>query len=65
MKRRESSLCQVADNITDKDAPEKAQEKRRPLVDCLAYVLLDEPRFIDYHRIVRSQPLNNAPGSNQ
>jgi hypothetical protein len=52
-------------NVTDKDAPEKAQEKRRHLVDCLAYVLLDEPRFIDTHRIVRSQPLYNAPGSNQ
>ena len=52
-------------NVTDKDAPEKAQEKRRHLVDCLAYVLLDEPRFIDTNRIVRSQPLYNAPGSNQ
>ena len=27
--------------------PEKAQEKRRHLVDCLAYILLDRPRFID------------------
>jgi hypothetical protein len=34
-------------NITDKDPPEKAQEKRRHLVDCLAYILLDRPRFID------------------
>jgi hypothetical protein len=34
-------------NVTDKDPPEKAQEKRRHLVDCLAYVLLDRPRFID------------------
>jgi hypothetical protein len=34
-------------NVTDKDAPEKAQEKRRHLVDCLAYILLDRPRFID------------------
>jgi hypothetical protein len=52
-------------NVTDKDAPEKAQEKRRHLVDCLAYVLLDEPRFIDLHKVARSQPLYNAPGSNQ
>lgn len=34
-------------NVTDKDAPEKAQEKRRHLVDCMAYILPDEPRFID------------------
>jgi hypothetical protein len=52
-------------NVTDKYAPEKAQEKRRHLFDCLAYALLDEPRFIDYDRIVRSQPLYKAPGSNQ
>jgi hypothetical protein len=31
----------------DKDPPEKAQEKRRHLVDRLAYILLDKPRFID------------------
>jgi len=34
-------------NVTDKDAPERAQEKRRHLVDCLAYLLLDKPRFVD------------------
>jgi hypothetical protein len=34
-------------NVTDKDPPEKPQEKRRHLVDCLAYALLDRPRFID------------------
>ncbi len=34
-------------NVTDKDPPEKAQEKRRHLVDCLAYILLGRPRFID------------------
>jgi hypothetical protein len=32
-------------NVVDKDPPEKAQEKRRHLVDCLAYILLDEPYF--------------------
>jgi len=39
-----------ARNITDKDPPEKPQEKRRHLVDCLAYILLDLPRFIDRRR---------------
>jgi hypothetical protein len=39
-------------NVTDKDPPEKPQEKRRHLVDCLAYVLLDRPRFIDRRRPV-------------
>jgi len=37
-------------NVTDKDPPEKAQEKRRHLVDCLAYILLDKPRFIERRR---------------
>jgi hypothetical protein len=40
-------------NVTDKDPPEKAQEKRRHLVDCLVYILLNRPRFID-----RRQPEN-------
>jgi hypothetical protein len=39
-------------NVTDKDPPEKPQEKRRHLVDCLAYVLLDRPRFVDRRRPV-------------
>ena len=30
----------------DKDPPEKAQEKRRHLVEYLAYILLGRPRFI-------------------
>jgi hypothetical protein len=34
-------------NVTDKDPPEKPREKRRHLVDCLAYALLDRPRFVD------------------
>jgi hypothetical protein len=34
----------------DTDPPEKPQEKRRHLVDCLAYILLDRPRFIDSRR---------------
>jgi hypothetical protein len=37
-------------NVVDKDPPEKAEEKRRHLVDCLAYVLLDEPRFVERNR---------------
>jgi hypothetical protein len=41
-------------NVVDKDPPEKPQEKRRHLVDCLAYILLDKPRFIERRR--RSVP---------
>jgi hypothetical protein len=37
-------------NVTEKDAPEKAEEKRRHLVDCLAYILLDEPYFAEPSR---------------
>lgn len=33
-------------SVTDKDPPEKTEEKRKHLVDCLAYVLLDEPRHV-------------------
>ena len=33
-------------NATDKDPPERTEEKRKHLVDCLAYILLDEPRFV-------------------
>ncbi len=33
-------------NSTDKDPPERTEEKRKHLIDCLAYILLDEPRFI-------------------
>jgi hypothetical protein len=36
--------------VVDKDPPEKPQEKRRHLIDCLAYILLDQPRFIDRQR---------------
>jgi hypothetical protein len=37
-------------NVTDKDPPEKAEEKRRHLVDCLAYILLAEPYFVEPNR---------------
>ena len=33
-------------NSTDKDPPERTEEKRKHLVDCLAYIMLDEPRFV-------------------
>jgi hypothetical protein len=33
--------------VDDKDAPEEPQEKRRHLIDCLSYILLDKPRFIE------------------
>jgi hypothetical protein len=33
-------------NSTDKDPPERTEEKRKHLVDCLAYIPLDEPRFV-------------------
>lgn len=34
-------------NVTDKDAPEEPEQKARHLVDCLLYILLEKPRFID------------------
>lgn len=36
--------------VTDKDAPEEPQQKERHLIDCLSYILLDKPRFIDRTR---------------
>ncbi len=33
--------------VTDKDPPEQAHGRPRRLVDCLSYILLDRPRFID------------------
>jgi hypothetical protein len=32
--------------VVDKDAPEEVEQKRRHLVDCLSYILLDGPEFI-------------------
>ncbi len=40
--------------VTDKDAPEEPQDKRRHLLDCLKYILLDRPRFIDQRTSDRS-----------
>lgn len=34
-------------NITDKDAPEEPQQKERHLIDCLSYILLDDPQFVN------------------
>lgn len=36
--------------MTDKDPPEEVEEKTRHLVDCLSYIELDRPRFIDVSR---------------
>ena len=36
-------------NVTDKDAPEEPEQKRRHLVDCLSYLLLHEPCFVEPH----------------
>lgn len=33
-------------NVDDKDPPEEPRQKERHLIDCLSYILLDEPRFI-------------------
>src|SRR5262249_19776482 len=33
--------------VTDKDAPEEPEQKRRHLVDALSYVLLHGPYFVD------------------
>jgi hypothetical protein len=50
-------------NVTDKDPPEKPQEKRRHLVDCLAYVLLDRSRFVDRGpRVTSWTPIHPAVG---
>jgi hypothetical protein len=33
--------------VTDKDAPEEPEQKDRHLIDCVSYILLDGPQFID------------------
>jgi hypothetical protein len=37
-------------NVTDKDPPEEPEDKRRHLVDCLSYILLDGPRFVEQRK---------------
>lgn len=37
-------------NVTDKDAPEEPEQRDRHLIDCLSYILLDGPTFIDRNR---------------
>ncbi len=37
-------------NVMDKDPPEAPEEKRKHFVDCLAYILLDGPRFIEHRK---------------
>lgn len=37
-------------NVTDKDAPEEPEQKRRHLVDCLSYILLEKPTFVSPRR---------------
>jgi hypothetical protein len=34
-------------NVTDKNAPEEPEDKERHLVDCLSYIMLDRPRFVE------------------
>lgn len=38
-------------NVVDKDAPEEPEQKDRHLVDCLSYILLDGPRFIERRKV--------------
>jgi hypothetical protein len=35
--------------VADKNPPEEVEDKNRHLIDCLSYILLDEPRFIERH----------------
>lgn len=39
-------------NVTDKDAPEEPQQKERHLIDCLSYILLEEPTFVNQGKSV-------------
>jgi hypothetical protein len=39
-------------NVTDKDAPEEPQQKERHLIDCLSYILLDDPAFVSQEKRV-------------
>lgn len=54
-------------NVTDKDAPEDPEQKRRHLIDGLSYILLDKPRFIDRSNRHVEQDywhvVNAAPGN--
>jgi len=45
-------------NVTDKDAPEEPEQKRRHLVDCLSYILLHKPEFVEpRQRLSTFQPI--------
>jgi hypothetical protein len=33
--------------VIDKDPPSDPMDKDRHLIDCVSYILLDDPRFID------------------
>jgi hypothetical protein len=49
--------------VTDKDAPEEPEQKERHLIDCLSYILLDGPRFIERRRNRGTwKPINPALG---
>jgi hypothetical protein len=37
-------------NVTDKDPPEEPSSKDRHLVDCLSYILLDNPDFVNQEK---------------
>ena len=49
-------------SATDKDPPGKTEEKRKRLVDCLAYVLLDEPRFVGRGRLSEFKTMYSSTG---
>jgi hypothetical protein len=37
-------------NVVDKDPPSDPMDKERHLIDCVSYILLDGPMFIDRSR---------------
>ena len=52
-----------------KDAPSDPMDKDRHLIDCVSYILLDDPRFIDqrgglitFEPIYRTQPIDQDAG---
>jgi hypothetical protein len=49
-------------NVTDKDAPEEPEQKDRHLVDCLSYILLDDPHFREKKAQSSWEPLYPSNG---
>lgn len=44
--------------VDDRDAPEEPEDKDKHLIDCLSYIELDSPRFIEHKYVEQQRNLN-------